>query len=114
MMSSLSTFLEVMNIETRSTEAEGEARKPAAESAVGVDSFTSAVEESPLVGTDALGLLDSVESLLTDFVSLFHIDDSVSSWAAAGGEDGAATLLHFFTASVVIDHNDLLDVGKLG
>jgi len=111
-VSSFTTFTEIMNIETWTTEAATEAWD-AAESGVGVDRLTIGSGESPLIGAAASGFCDSVESLLTNFVTLFHVDDSVSSGAAASREDGAAPLLDLFTAGVIIDHDNLFHLGKL-
>ena len=111
-MSSLTIFTEVMNIETWTTEAATEAWN-AAELGVGVDGLAIGTEEGPLVGAAASGFLNSVESLLTNFVTLFHVDDSVSSGAAAGSEEGATALFDLFTAGVIIDHDNLFHLGKL-
>ena len=72
-VSSVAIFTEVMNIETWTTATATEAWN-AAELGVGVDSLTIGTGEGPLVGAAALGFGDGVESLLTDFVTLFHID----------------------------------------
>ena len=112
-VSSVSTFREVVDIETWTTETATEAWNTA-ELGVSVDSLTVGSRKSPLVRAAALSFSNSVESLLTDFVSLFHIDDSVSSWTAAGAEDGAAVLLDLLTASVIINHDNLFHLGKFG
>jgi len=111
-MSSLSTVSDVVNIETWATTAAAETWNTA-KLGISVNSLTISTGESPLVGAAALGFGDSVESLLTDFVTLFHVDNSVSSWAAAGSEERAAALLAFFTTGVIIDHDDLFHLGKL-
>ena len=103
-----------MNIETGTTTAATEAWNTA-ELGVHTHSLTLVISKSELAWAAALGFSKSVESLFTDFVSLFHIDDSVSVWAAGDTATGGPgqVLLAFFTAGVVIDHDDLFHLGKL-
>ena len=109
---SLLTFMDVIDIETRSTEAESEARKTTS-LGIDVDRFLVVVEESPLVGAAALGFNNRVELLATNIITLIDVSELVLSWAAAGGEDGAASLLEFFTAGVVVDEDNFFSLDEV-
>jgi len=56
---SLLTIIHIINIETRTTAADSEARE-ATSGSVDIDGFLVVVEESPLVGAAALGLNNAV------------------------------------------------------
>ena len=105
-MTSLLTIHNIINIETWASNAQSEAWAVVLHGE-DVDWLSVVVEDSPLVTTASLGVLDHEQSLVTDVISLCGVGNSVSDGAAGDNHPWEAEhLLELLPAGVVVDQDN--------
>jgi len=106
--SSFLTIMDFVDIKAGTTEAECAASEPTASLLEDTNLLATSISDLPSVGPAAASFSDFVEDLITLFVTLFSVSNSVSSWAAACRKREAQNLLDLLADGVIVNDDDLL------